>query len=397
MCIPARICLAVATGAALSAPAPAPADELTIGTGATTGVYFQVGRAICRILNETDPVEGLTCTAESTPGSLHNLAAVRAGELDAGVVQSDWQYHAVQGSSRFAEAGADERLRALFSVHGEPFTLVVREDSGIASIADLAGRRVNIGNPGSGQRGTMEAVMEAMGWTADDFALAAELTAAEHGLALCHDRVEAIVYTVGHPNASIAQATGLCDARIAEVSGAEIDALVGAAPFYAKTEVPGGIYAANPEPVPTFGVIATVVASADMPAETAHALVSRVFENFETFRKAHPAFGYLRQEDMVSAGLSAPLHPGAERYYREAGLLAEPAAEAGDAGGDAGETAKGADEAAGEEPAEPAEQAEATAESVPGAEAAMDAADGDKPEAVDESAGDAPSGEEKAE
>ena len=366
MSAPARICLAATTIVALLAPGLAPAQELRIGTGATTGVYFQVGRAICRILNETDPVEGLTCVAESTPGSLHNLAAVRAGEMDVGVVQSDWQYHAVQGSSRFAEAGPDESLRALFSVHGEPFTLVVREDAGIGSLADLAGRRVNIGNPGSGQRGTMEAVMEAMGWTADDFALAAELTAAEHGLALCHDRVEAIVYTVGHPNASIAQATGLCDARIAPVTGPEIDGLVEAAPFYAQTEVPGGIYAANPEPVPTFGVTATVVASAEMSEDTAYAVVSRVFGNFETFRKAHPAFGYLRQEEMVSAGLSAPLHPGAVRYYREAGLLAEPAEEEVEepeaAESDAPEGADQSEPEEGEDEPEPAETATDEAE-----------------------------------
>ncbi|HUF57823.1 MAG TPA: TAXI family TRAP transporter solute-binding subunit [Thermohalobaculum sp.] len=395
MSIPPRICFAVATIAALVVPGPAPAEELRIGTGATTGVYFQVGRAICRILNETDPVEGLSCAAESTPGSLHNLAAVRAGELEVGVVQSDWQHHAVRGTSGFADAGADESLRALFSVHGEPFTLVVREDSGIGSIAELAGRRVNIGNPGSGQRGTMEAVMEAMGWSAEDFALATELTAAEHGLALCHDRVEAIVYTVGHPNASIAQATGLCDARIAAVSGPEIDALVDAAPFYAKTEVPGGIYAANPEPVPTFGVTATVVASADLPEETAYRLVSRVFENFETFRKAHPAFGYLRKEDMVAAGLSAPLHPGAVRYFREAGLVAEPAGEAEDETGDAGETPEDADEATAGEPAEgAAAESEAAAEP---AEAA-DPADGDVAEAAEgASAEEEPSGEEKAE
>ena len=369
----ARLCIAAAL-AALSAARPAPAEELRIGTGATTGVYFQVGRAICRILNETDPVEELTCVAESTPGSLHNLAAVRAGELGLGVVQSDWQYHAVHGSSRFAEAGPDESLRALFSVHGEPFTLVVREDSGIGSIADLSGRRVNIGNPGSGQRGTMEAVMAAMGWTADDFQLASELTAAEHGLALCHDRVEAFVYTVGHPNASIAQATGLCDARIAEVSGPEIDRLIDSLPFYAKTEVPGGIYAANPEPVATFGVTATVVASTDMSEEMAYTVVSRVFENLDTFRKAHPAFGYLVKEEMVSAGLSAPLHDGAARYFREAGLLPEPEPEAE-------EEAEAEDEASGPEDEATAEAGDETAADDETADAA---AEGEKADAAAE-------------
>lgn len=302
------------------------AQEIVIGTGSTSGVYYHVGRILCRILTQVEPVENLTCIAEPTPGSIHNLQALRAGELPLGVVQSDWQFHAVHGSGPFAEAGSDESLRALFSVHGEPFTLVVRNDSEIEGLAQLQGRRVNIGNPGSGQRGTMEEVMAAMGWTEDDFALVSQLNASEHSLALCHNRIEAFVYTVGHPNASIARATGLCDARIAAVDGPEIDALVSEQPYYVRTEIPGGIYNANPDPVPTFGVIATVVATEAMPEETAYRIVSGLFGNLDFFRTTHPAFGLLDPAAMARDGLSAPLHPGAARYYREAGLLADGAA-----------------------------------------------------------------------
>jgi TRAP transporter TAXI family solute receptor len=226
----------------------------------------------------------------------------------------------VAGEGVFAQLGPDPALRTLFSFHVEPFTLVVRRDSGILSLADLVGRRVNIGNPGSGQRGTMEQVMAAMGWSDADFALVEQLPASQHSLALCHDRVQAIVYTVGHPNPSITQATGLCDANIVEVSGPEINTLIETRPYFLRTEIPGGIYAANPDPVPTFGVIATVVASESLDEETAYAVVARVFGNLDVIRRAHPAFGTLSPEAMSRDGLFAPLHPGAQRYFEENGL-----------------------------------------------------------------------------
>ena len=312
--------LSVACSAAL-APQTASATEITIGTGSRAGVYFQVGRAICRLLNSGTDEHGLTCSAPTTAGSIFNLESVRAGLSQFGVAQSDWQYHALNGSSRFAEAGPDPDLRALFSVHGEPFTIVARRESGLRRLQDLPGRRVNVGNPGSGQRATMEVVMEAMGWSMEVFSLANDLPASQQSMALCHDRVDAMVYTVGHPNPSVGQAAGLCDSVIVEVKGPEIDKLVAANPFYAYTEVPGGIYVGNPEAVTTFGVKATVVSSAQVDADTVYSVVKTVFENLETFKKMHPAFGNLDPAQMVRDGLSAPLHEGAARYFREAGLL----------------------------------------------------------------------------
>lgn len=300
---------------------PVEAAEITIGTGSRAGVYFQVGRAICRLLDAGTEDHGLTCSAPTTAGSIFNLESIRAGLSQLGVAQSDWQYHAVRGSDRFAAAGPDPDLRALFSVHGEPFTIVARRESGVRRLQDLAGRRVNVGNPGSGQRATMDVVMQAMGWTLKVFSLANDLPASQQSLALCHDRVDAMVYTVGHPNPSVGQAAGLCDSVIVEVKGPEIDKLVAENPFYAYTEVPGGIYVGNPQPVATFGVKATVVSSAGVDADTVYTVVKTVFENLEAFKKMHPAFGTLEPGRMVRDGLSAPLHEGALRYYREAGLL----------------------------------------------------------------------------
>ena len=300
---------------------PVEAAEITIGTGSRAGVYFQVGRAICRLLDAGTEDHGLTCSAPTTAGSIFNLESIRAGLSQLGVAQSDWQYHAVRGSDRFAAAGPDPDLRALFSVHGEPFTIVARRESGVRRLQDLAGRRVNVGNPGSGQRATMDVVMQAMGWTLKVFSLANDLPASQQSLALCHDRVDAMVYTVGHPNPSVGQAAGLCDSVIVEVKGPEIDKLVAENPFYAYTEVPGGIYVGNPQPIATFGVKATVVSSAGVDADTVYTVVKTVFENLDAFKKMHPAFGTLEPGRMVRDGLSAPLHEGALRYYREAGLL----------------------------------------------------------------------------
>ncbi len=302
-------------------PMPAHTGEVTIGTGSRAGVYFYVGRGICRLLNAGATTHGISCKALPTAGSIANLRDLRAGKLQLGVVQSDWQYHATNGTSRFAAAGPDTDLRALFSVHGEPFTVVARKDAGIETFDDLKGKRVNIGNPGSGQRATMEVVMAAKGWDKRVFTLANELPASQQSLALCHDRVQAMVYTVGHPNDSVEQAERLCQAKIVEVRGTEIDNLVAAHPYYAYTDIPGGIYAGNPDPVTTFGVKATVVTAAGIDDDTIYTIVKTVFENLETFKKVHPAFGHLDRSKMVSDGLSAPFHDGAKRYYEEKGLL----------------------------------------------------------------------------
>jgi TRAP transporter TAXI family solute receptor len=308
---------------ALSAGAGSPAwsAEIFVGTGSKVGVYYQVGRAICRLLNAQTTRHGLTCEPLSTAGSIFNLTNVRAGRLHLGVAQSDWHYHAVQGTSAFESIGPDSDLRALFSVHSEPFTVVARRDSGIRKFEDLKGKRVNIGNPGSGQRGTMEVVMQAEGWSPSVFSLANDLPASQQSLALCHDRVQAMVYTVGHPNASVGQAVGLCNAVIVEVKSPAIDKLVAEHPFYAYTEIAGGIYSGNPEAITTFGVKATVVASAELDPDIVYAVVEAVFDNLDRFKKMHPAFGGLEAGRMIKDGLSAPLHEGALRYYEERGLM----------------------------------------------------------------------------
>ena len=310
------------TGLALGSAGTASAESfITIGTGGVTGVYYPTGGAICRLVNKGRKKHGVRCSVESTGGSIYNLNTIRAGELDMGVAQSDWQYHAYNGTSKFKDAGPNKDLRAVFSVHAEPFTVVARADSGIKNFMDLKGKRVNIGNPGSGQRGTMEVVMDALGWKKSDFALASELKAAEQSKALCDNKIDAMVYTVGHPSGSIKEATTSCDAVLVPVTGPAIDKLVSKYPYYSKAVIPGGMYRGNPKDVPTFGVRATFVTSAKVPEDVVYTVVKSVFDNFDQFRKLHPAFANLKKEEMIKAGLSAPLHRGAIKYYKEAGLM----------------------------------------------------------------------------
>jgi TRAP transporter TAXI family solute receptor len=247
---------------------------------------------------------------------------MRQGELDFGVVQSDVQYNALNGEGEeFEGQGPFEGLRAVFALHPEPFTVVARADSGIESFDDLKGKRVNVSNPGSGSRATFDVLMEAKGWTLDDFALASELKSAEQSQALSDNNVDAIAFVVGHPNGSIQEATTTVDANLVPVSGPEVDALVEENPYFSKAVIPGGMYAGNPDDTETFGVGATFVTTAEVPEEVVYQLVKAVFENFEDFQKLHPAFANLDKEEMTSAGLSAPLHPGAEKYFKEAGLM----------------------------------------------------------------------------
>jgi len=294
---------------------------VTIGTGGVTGVYYPTGGAICRLVNKDRKNHGIRCTVESTGGSVYNVNAIAGGELDLGVVQSDVQFNAYNGTEGFAETGANKDLRAVFSIHPEPFTVVARADSGISKIQDFAGKRINIGNPGSGQRATMDVVMEKFGWTTADLRLASELKAAEQSAALCDNKVDAIVYVVGHPNGSIQEATTACDSKVIAVEGAEIDALIAERPYYRKATIPGGMYRGSEEDVTTFGVGATFVSSAAVSEDVIYNVVKAVFENFDEFQKLHPAFANLKKEEMVKDGLSAPLHDGAVKYFKEAGLL----------------------------------------------------------------------------
>ena len=304
-----------------STAAQAQQKFITIGTGGITGVYYPTGGAICRLVNKGRKQHGVRCSVESTGGSVYNINTIRAGELDMGVAQSDWQYHAYNGTGKksFIEAGPFKELRAVFSVHAEPVTIIARADAGIKTVQDLVGKRVNIGNPGSGTEATWNVMWKAMGHTNDDLKLAAQMKSAETPGALCDNKIDALFWLVGHPNGLSKEATTTCDAVMVEVSGPAIDKLVADNSFYRKATIPGGMYRGSPNDTLVFGVGATFVSSTATPADTVYQVVKAVFENFDSFKKLHPAFNNLKESEMITDALSAPLHDGAARYYKERG------------------------------------------------------------------------------
>ena len=317
---------ALATTAALaaamvSAPAVAQQKFVTIGTGGVTGVYYAAGGAICRLVNKDRAKHGIRCSVESTGGSVFNVNTIKAGELDLGFTQSDVQYNGVKGVGQFKDAGPMGDLRAVFAVHPEPFTVVARKEANIGKFEDFKGKRFNVGNPGSGTRSSAEELLAAMGWKLGDFSLASELKADEHGPALCDGKVDGFIYGVGHPSANIQDPTTSCGAKLVSLTGPVIDKLVADKPYYAKVTIPAGLYPNNPQATPTYGVLATVVASAKTPPETVYQVTKAVFENFDEFKKLHPALANLSPQNMIKDGLSAPLHEGAVRYYKEKGWM----------------------------------------------------------------------------
>jgi len=312
---------AAALAVALGASSASAADQfISIGTGGVTGVYYPTGGAICRLVNRMRKETGIRCSAESTGGSIYNINTIRAGELEFGVAQSDWQYHAWHGTSKFEDQGKFEDLRAVFSVHPEPVTIIARDDSGIANITDMKGKRVNIGNVGSGTRGTWEVIEAAMGWERSDLKLASELKSAETGQAVCDNKIDAYFWLVGHPSALTQESLATCPTHLVNATGSVINKLVADNPYYRSAIIPAGMYN-NAEDINTFGVGATFVTSARVPEEVVYIVVKAVFDNFDQFRKLHPAFANLSEPEMISDSLSAPLHAGAEKYYKERGWM----------------------------------------------------------------------------
>lgn len=312
---------AVATAVAMGGVAHANQTFITIGTGGVTGVYYPTGGAICRLVNKGRKEHGIRCSVESTGGSVYNTRTIREGELDFGVVQSDVQSAAIEGVRAFDKDEPYGELRAVFSVHPEPMHVMVRADSGINSVGDMKGKRVNIGNPGSGTRVLAGVLMDAAGVTPDDFALAAELKSSEQSAALCDGKLDAAIWAAGLPNGSSMEATSTCDIKLLDLTTSGTDKVLGANPAYAAATIPGGMYPGNDADVASWGPKATFVTDAKTPDKVVYTLVKSIFENFDDFKKLHPAFGNLTEAQMIKDGLSAPLHPGAEQYYKEKGWL----------------------------------------------------------------------------
>ena len=295
---------------------------VTIGTGGVTGVYYPTGGAISRMVNKKSKEYGIKATVESTAGSVYNINAVISGDLEFGVAQSDRQFQAYNGLAEWAEKGPQKNLRAVFSIHSESITLIAAAASNIKNVKDLVGKRVNIGNPGSGQLQNSKDVLTAFGVSLD--AINAEQVKAVEAPGLLQDeKIDAFFYTVGHPNGNIKEATsGRIKVNIVPISGLSIEPLLNKHSYYARGTIPVEFYpnAENTADIQSIGVKATFVTSARVDENIVYAITKEVFENLEEFKKLHPAYGTLTKENMLQ-GLSAPIHKGAMKYYREAGLV----------------------------------------------------------------------------
>jgi TRAP transporter TAXI family solute receptor len=322
-----RILLFLAAGASASAVAgctvlsvalaPAP---LTIATGTPGSIYHSVGNAICRLFNLTAEAETGSCVAVSSGGSVANLRRLRSGEATLGLAQSDVAYAAYRGEGPFSTAGPWKDLRILVGLHSESFTVVARADSGIRDFQDLRGKRVGLGESGAGYAVTRDTVLRFYGWAISDFDRLLELGPAEQNQTLCGNVVDAIIFEAGHPNGLTQEATTECAARLVRVSGPPIDRLIATHPYFVRSLIPGGIYAGNPDDVPTFGTRALLLTSARLPDDRAYALVKAVLGDIDDFRRLHPALSVLTPESMVPSEAVVPIHPGALRYYRESRL-----------------------------------------------------------------------------
>ena len=295
---------------------------VTIGTGAVTGVFYPTGGAICRMINKKSDVYGIKATVESTAGSVYNVNAVLSGDLEFGVVQSDRQYQATHGLAEWKERGPQESLRSVFSIHPEAVTLVASMKSEINRVEDLRNKRVNLGNPGSGPLQNSRDVLRAFGLTEKDIR-AEYVKALEAPTLLQDERIDAFFYTVGHPSGNINEATsGRIRVRLIPIEGPGLDSLISVTPYYATTVIPRDLYpkAENKQDISTIGVKATLVTTDRVDENTVYIITKEVFDNFQEFKTLHPAYTTLTKRKMLQ-GLSAPIHRGALRYYREAELI----------------------------------------------------------------------------
>lgn len=296
-------------------------DTLLIGSGGVAGMYYPAAGAVASLVARKNQDTGLRiAVVPSLRASMDNVEGVASGGLNLGMVQSDVLHYAVNGTGPFAKAGANPHLRSLFTLYSEVFTVVARNDSGIESFKDLAGKRISMGSPGASYRATMEMLMREYGWDTSVLTPVENLSPEQGADALGAGTIDAFVYMIGHPYAVVGDAVKNTSSHIVPISGPEVDSLLAKHPYYPAAVIPAGTYPGLSVDSPTFGPKAVVTVSADMSEETAYLIVKTVFENFDEFKRMYPAFAALNKQDML-VGTSAPLHEGAMRYYREIGLV----------------------------------------------------------------------------
>ena len=272
--------------------------------------------SIINLLNKHSS-DKYNCVGRPALGSVFNIRAVKRTLLDFGVAQSDRNFEAFNGRGDW-DGKPMEDLRSVFSMHPETVLLVTRADTGINSVADLKGKTVNIGNPGSGQRGNAEDVLRLYGIDKDNDIKAQGLQQQEASRALIDKKIDAFFYTVGNPSAAIEEPANSTQIKIIPINDAAIYGFVDERPYYVMTTIPAGTYKGVDVDVETYAVTATVVTSASASEEMVYDAVKTVFDNLEELKGTHAAFRVLSPKAMLK-GLTAPFHDGAMKYYKEQG------------------------------------------------------------------------------
>jgi uncharacterized protein len=311
-----RALLAIAVVAMVAVASAAARGEVfvSLGTGELSGIYYPVGEAICRIVNRSIDTDGVRCSPETTPGSVYNIDALRSGELEFALVQSDVQYEASTGRGSW-QGHPSLGLRAVASLYPELVTIMVRASSPIRNILGLAGRRVNVGSRGSGTRATWDVIAAGLGW-GDEAVHPVELRGNDAKFALCRGTIDASLLIVGHPSPLVAAQAAACPLAFVAVTGPEIDKLVLDHPYYRPGTIDGRLYGLVDQ-VPTFGVQATLVTSAPVPVRVVAVVAKALLTDVAELRTMHPALAGLTAAAMTRDGLTAPLHPGAAEVYRQ--------------------------------------------------------------------------------
>ena len=295
------------------------AQFVTIGTGGVTGTYYPTGGAVCRMVNKLKKKTGIRCSVESTGGSVYNVNTIKAGELDFGISQSDTAYQAYNGQGKF-EGKPQKNLRSVMAIYPELLAFVTRKDSGINTMADMAGKKINIDVPGSGTRMTTEIVMDAFGVKASSLSLKSELKSTEGPNMLKDKKIDGYFGVFGHPTANIKDASNSLDINIVPITGPVIDKLVAKYPYYAKGSISGTFYKGVTKDVPSIGVKAVLVSSTALDDKAVYVVTKAILDNFKAFKKLHPAYKTITKKSLLD-GLSVPQHEGAKKAFREAGLL----------------------------------------------------------------------------
>ena len=296
-------------------------SNIYIGTGSVQGVYFPIGGVICRLFNRHKSAHNIRCTLESTGGSINNLVELRDGNFDIVVAQSDWQHHAYKGTSAFEKYGANTELRSVFALEADPLALIVKKNSPVLTFDDLADRTVSLGYSRSLQHRILGHYLELKGWTEEKFKQVILMSDAKQGAALCNDEVEAILLLSSSMNDYLADLPEGCELKLVSINDETVKQVIAAHPYYRTGTIPRSMNFDSAEDVESFGLGATFVAMESTSPKAVYNVVKEIVENFKDFKSLHPYLQMIKTEELASAGLTAPLHPGAIRYYREARLL----------------------------------------------------------------------------